>query len=73
MNGSAVFKMQTRSPIKDKQVKEKVPSPVSSLVGQKCSLKMKYFQKTSLKLFNAASTLNFTALFVQLSICAICS
>ena len=33
MNGYAVFKMQTRSSIKDKQVKEKVPSPVSSLVG----------------------------------------
>lgn len=37
MNGYAVFKMQTRSSMKDKQVKGKVPSPVSSLVGQKCS------------------------------------
>lgn len=34
MNGYAVFKMQTRSSIKNKQVKEIVPSPVSSLVGQ---------------------------------------
>lgn len=73
MNGYAVYKVQTRSSIKDKQVKGKVPSPVSSLVGQKCSLKMKKFQKISLKFFNAASTLNFTALFVQFSICAICS
>lgn len=37
MNGYAVYKVQTRSSIKDKQVKEKVPSPVSSLVGKKCS------------------------------------
>ena len=73
MNGYAVFKVQTRSSIKGEQVKEKVPSPVSSLVVQKCSLKMKKFQKISLKFFNAASTLNFTALLVQFSICAICS
>ena len=39
MNGYAVFKVQTHFSIKDKQVKGKVPSPVSSLVGQKCSLK----------------------------------
>ena len=41
MNGYAVYKVQTRSSIKDKQVKDKAPSPVSSLVGQKCSLKIK--------------------------------
>lgn len=34
MNGYAIEKVQTRSSIKDKQVKEKVPSPVSSLMGQ---------------------------------------
>lgn len=38
MNGYAFFKMQTRSSMKDKQVKGKVPSPESSLVVQKCSL-----------------------------------
>ena len=43
MNGYAVYKVQTRSSMKDKQVKGKVPSPVSSLVGQKCSLKLKFF------------------------------
>lgn len=41
MNGYAIYKVQTRSSIKDKQVKEIIPSPVSSLVGQKCSLKIK--------------------------------
>ena len=41
MNGYAVYKVQTRSSIKDKQVKEIIPSPVSSLVGQKCSQKTK--------------------------------
>ena len=34
MNGYAVYKVQTRSSIKDKQVKEKVPSPVCSLIGK---------------------------------------
>lgn len=34
MNGYAVYKVQTHSSVKDKQVKEKVPSPVSSLIGK---------------------------------------
>ena len=34
MNGYAVYKVQTHFSIKDKQVKEIIPSPVSSLVGQ---------------------------------------
>lgn len=42
MNGYAVYKVQTRSSIKDKQVKEKVPSPVSSLVGQIVTLYCDY-------------------------------
>ena len=33
MNGYSDFKVQTHSSIKDKQAKEKVPSPVSSLIG----------------------------------------
>lgn len=41
MNGYAIYKVQTRSSIKDKQVKEIIPSPVSSLIGQKCSQKTK--------------------------------
>ena len=45
MNGDAVYKVQTRPSIKDKQVKEIIPSPVSSLVGQKCSLKLKMLRE----------------------------
>lgn len=50
MNGYAVFKMQTRSSMKDKQVKGKVPSPVSSLVVQKCSPKLINFYSANMSL-----------------------
>ena len=71
MNGYAVYKVQTRSSIKDKQVKEKVPSPVCSVMRPKYSPKNKNYQNFSLSFLIAMSMLNFTAILVHPSISAI--
>ena len=43
MNVYAVYKVQTRSSLKDKQMKGKIPSPVSSLIDHIVTLFGKIF------------------------------